>query len=83
MHFAFFGRKGIKTARLIQKDYQTVIIELVPTPEFVEEERSQLLEVLTNKVENKLTFVLNIVEEISQKNSGKFKFVVSEIPGQQ
>jgi hypothetical protein len=79
MHFAFFGRNGIKAARLIQEDYRKVKVEIIATAEFVPEERKKLLEVLENKVENKLKFEIKLVDTIKQEASGKFKFVVSKL----
>ncbi len=79
MHFAFFGKKGIKKARLIQRDYRKVTVELVPDAAFDEGERNTLLADLNKKVDKKLTFEIKIVDSIAQEGSGKFKFVLSEL----
>jgi phenylacetate-CoA ligase len=79
MHFAFFGRRGIRKARLIQTDLNTVKVELVVTPQFNITERTALTNALKQKVNDKLSFELQIVDDIVQQTSGKFKFVISNV----
>ena len=79
MSFAFFGRRGIKKARLVQEDIHTVTVELVATAEFDEAERTALLGALERKVEHKLSFVFKLVNDIVQETLGKFRFVVSRL----
>jgi phenylacetate-CoA ligase len=76
-HFAFFGRRGVRKARLIQEDFHHVTIELVVTAEFDQAERKALLDALQEKVQHQLDFELRIVDAIVQQSPGKFKFVVS------
>lgn len=79
MHFALFGRRGIRKARLTQEDYHRVIVELLVTEEFDQAERKALLDALGRKVEHELNFELKLVDEIVQDTPGKFKFVVSRV----
>jgi len=79
MHFAFFGRRGIKKARLVQEDLTKVQVELVITPEFTQVERAALLHGLETKVDKKLVFDFHCVDDIVQEQPGKFKFVVSKL----
>jgi phenylacetate-CoA ligase len=79
MSFAFFGRRGIKTARLVQNDPTRVTVQLVATNEFDELERIELLNALRRKVEDKISFALEVVDNITQQTPGKFKFVVSNV----
>ena len=79
MHFAFFGRRGIKKARLVQEDLSKVQVELVVTSEFAQAEQAALRDALERKVENRLTFEFRMVRDIVQENPGKFKFVVSRL----
>jgi phenylacetate-CoA ligase len=79
MHFALFGRRGIRKARLTQENYRRVVVELVVTEEFDQAERAALLDALARKVEDGLTFELQLVNDIVQDAPGKFKFVVSRV----
>ena len=79
MSFAFFGRRGIKKARLLQNDLTTVTVELVTTAEFDNAEHIELMNALKRKVNDKVSFKLNIVNDIIQETPGKFKFVVSSV----
>jgi phenylacetate-CoA ligase len=79
MAFAFFGRRGLKKARLIQEDYRRVVVELVTTAEFDAAERAALLGALESKFSGKIAFELRFVESITQQKPGKFKFVVSNL----
>lgn len=79
MHFVLFGRRGIKKARLIQDDMDSVKVELVVTVEFDDNERTALEDALQSKLENKLKFELEFKDDINQETPGKFKFVVSKV----
>ncbi len=79
MHFAFFGRRGIKKARLVQTSHERVRVELVVDAAFDEVERRALLDALDGKVDRELQFDLQVMDEIRQATPGKFKFVVSEL----
>jgi phenylacetate-CoA ligase len=76
MHFAFFGRKGIQKARLVQENLQSVNVELVASPDFNESERTQLMDILLRKVDHQLVFHFVYKEDIVQEKPGKYKFVV-------
>jgi phenylacetate-CoA ligase len=76
MHFAFFGRKGIQKARLIQENFQSVDVELVVNDAFTDQERTLLLDTLTAKVDRQLSFNFVYRDDIIQETPGKFKFVV-------
>lgn len=79
MHFAFFGRRGIKKARLIQENLGNVTVELITTSEFDQAECNKLMDSLRLKVGNKIKFVFKYVDSINQEIPGKFKFVVSRL----
>jgi phenylacetate-CoA ligase len=83
MHFAFFGRKGVKKARLCQEDWSRVTVELVVTPQFTPSEQAALMRSLQEKTAGKLCYELRIVDRIIQEVPGKFKFVISRVQGQQ
>ena len=76
MHFAFFGRKGIQKARLIQENLQTVQVELVVTDDFDQNEAALLMDTLLAKVNHQLTFDFIYRKDILQETPGKFKFVI-------
>jgi phenylacetate-CoA ligase len=79
MHFAFFGRRGVKKARLIQDDLDKVTVELVADTEFDQAERHMLVSAMERKVDGKLNFALRFLDDIRQDEPGKFKFVVSHL----
>ena len=79
MHFAFFGRRGIKKARLVQNEMAKVKVELVVTEQFGTSERDALMTALRQKVNDSLTFQLHIVDDIIQNTAGKFKFVICNL----
>jgi hypothetical protein len=79
MHFAFFGRRGIKSARLCQEDWHRVTVELVVTPEFTASEKEAVLRTLEQKTLGKLHYEVRLVDRIVQETPGKFKFVVSRL----
>lgn len=80
MHFAFFGRRGIKKARLVQQSLERVLVELMIDDAFNDAERRALLDALETKVARELVFDVKVMDEIRQAEPGKFKFVVSELP---
>jgi phenylacetate-CoA ligase len=75
--FAFFNRRGVRKARLIQEDFRHVTVELVVTDEFDPAVGQALLSALQEKVQHQLEFEIRIVDAIVQQSPGKFKFVVS------
>jgi phenylacetate-CoA ligase len=83
MSFPFLGRRGIRKARLIQEDSDTVTVEIVVAREFDQAERVALLDALKRKVDHKMTFRVKIVDDIVQETPGKFKFVVSKLKNPQ
>jgi phenylacetate-CoA ligase len=80
MHFVFYGRRGIRKARLIQESLDAVTVELVVDSTFDQAEKASLLEAMERKVGGRLTFHLQVVKEIRQETPGKYKFVVSRLP---
>jgi len=79
MHFAFFGRRGIKKARLVQNDLTKVKVELVVTEQFDTAEREELKKALRQKANDSISFEFHIVDDIIQNTAGKFKFVISNL----
>jgi phenylacetate-CoA ligase len=79
MHFAFFGRRGVKKARLIQEDLGSVVVELLVDSQFDQAERDAMVSALERKVDGKLAFKLCFPDDIRQDTPGKFKFVVSRL----
>ncbi len=74
--FAFFDKKGLQKARLVQRDLETVDVQLVVTSEFNEQARQELLKMLQAKVNNEIQFNFLYQDDIIQDSPGKFKFVV-------
>ena len=54
LSFAFFDRSGLRKARLIQENYQNVIVEMVITNDFSQAEKMSLIDTLEKKVEHKI-----------------------------
>lgn len=79
LSFAFFGRRGIRQARLVQQDLENVTVEVVTTDEYDPSVGDALAQTLAGKVGGRLRFEIKPVPEIVQETSGKFKFVVSKI----
>jgi len=75
----FWGRRGIRKARLIQEGFDTVTVEVVAAREFDQAERTAVLDAMERKVDHKVAFNFKIVDDIVQETPGKFKFVVSKL----
>lgn len=78
LSFAFFDRRGVVKARIVQDRFDLATVELVATDAFDIAERAALLDALSRKVNHSLRFEIRPVETIEQP-AGKYKFVVSRV----
>lgn len=78
-HLVFYDRPGLKMARLVQEDLDSVTVEVVADLEFDKEVRRSLVKDLERKVEDAIRFEIRPVERIERDKQGKFKFVISHL----
>lgn len=71
---------SIEESQVIQKDYDHIIIKLVPKPNYSESEGDHLIREFKARLGDDVRIEIQLVEELPRTKNGKFRWVISEIP---
>lgn len=69
---------GIKEYQVVQKNINTIIIKIIPEPDFDENQLDQIRRLVDQKSEG-WEIKFKFVEKIERTRSGKYKFVINEM----
>jgi len=70
----------IEGSQIVQTDPQTVIVRLIPGPAYTQVHTDHLITELTARLGADVKVEVQMVDQLEQKSSGKFKWVISHVP---
>lgn len=71
----------VREFRIVQETLDDVVVELVPAEGFGEDEESQIVAQFRARLGAEVRVILRRVDAIAPERSGKFRYVVSRVPG--
>jgi len=75
----FKGLQSIKEAQIIQEDFDTILLKIVPDKGYIEEEIKNIVWELKKRLGSQAVINVDIVEKISRTATGKFRAVISKV----
>jgi phenylacetate-CoA ligase len=80
MDHIFKGVKNVKEAQIVQPSREKIIVRVVKDPAYGSEDEEALLRNSRERLGNKIEIDFDYVDRIERTKTGKFRFIVSEIP---
>ena len=75
----FKGLKNIEEGQFYQPSLKYIIIRVVPTPMYSKDDESILLQNARERLGNEIELIVEYIDKIPRTNSGKIKFVISDV----
>lgn len=69
----------IEESQIVQEDYDTIVVKVVPSSGFTEADEDALIHGLQERLGDDVSISVERVESLQRTNSGKFKWVVSRV----
>ncbi|MHA1862957.1 MAG: phenylacetate--CoA ligase family protein [Candidatus Thorarchaeota archaeon] len=73
-------KEGVKRYRVIQKDYSHILIQVVPSDSYSEDVTNQIIEETSEIIGDQFSIVVDLVDSIEEKGTGKIRSVISDVP---
>jgi phenylacetate-CoA ligase len=70
----------IEGSQIVQTDYRTVIVRLIPGPTYTQEHTRHLISELKTRLGQDVTVEVQMVDRLEPAANGKFKWVTSHVP---
>jgi len=80
MDHIFKGVKNVKEAQIVQPSREKIIVRVVKDSAYGKVDEEALLRNSRERLGNKIKIDFDYVEQIERTKTGKFRFIVSEIP---
>ncbi|MGB9614358.1 MAG: phenylacetate--CoA ligase family protein [Fervidobacterium sp.] len=71
---------SIQISQIVQEEIDHLLIKIVPREYFSDEDRDQLVSALRERVGSDINIEIQLVQEIPLTESGKFRWVISNVP---
>ncbi len=71
---------SVEESQIIQKDYDRVVIKIVPRNDFSDADEHHLITELKARIGSETKINVVIVDSLPRTSSGKFRWVISEVP---
>jgi phenylacetate-CoA ligase len=71
---------SVEESQIIQKDYDFILIKIVPRDDFSQADEHHLVSALKARIGSQTRITIEIVESLPRTSSGKFRWVISEVP---
>lgn len=75
----FYGISEIEQFQVIQKDYELIVVNMVEKEPLPAEKRAFIEKAIKDVMESEVTIDFRSMEAIPLKNSGKYRFTISEL----
>jgi phenylacetate-CoA ligase len=71
---------SIEESQIIQKDYDRILVRIVPRPDYTERDTEHLVRELKSRLGQETVVEIELVEQLARTKAGKFRWVISEVP---
>jgi phenylacetate-CoA ligase len=71
---------SIEASQIIQKEHDRILIKIVPRKDYSEADNAHLVREMKMRLGNEVRVEIKMVERIERTGSGKFRWVISEVP---
>lgn len=71
---------SVEESQIIQKDYSHIVVKIVPRDDFCAADEQHLTTALKSRIGTDTKIDIQIVESLPRTSSGKFRWVISEVP---
>jgi phenylacetate-CoA ligase len=72
--------KSIAMSQIVQEDLSTVIVKIVPKPEFNEGDAQYIIRELQKRLGPQMDIRVETVDDIPRTKAGKYRWVISNVP---
>ena len=69
----------IEESQIVQEDFNTVVVKIVPSSDFTEADETALVHGLQERLGNDVSIRVERVTNLERTKSGKFKWVISRV----
>lgn len=76
----FKPMNSVEESQIIQKEMDRIIIKIVPRKDYSEADTQHLVREMKNRLGEEVRIDIQIVDRLEQTKSGKFRWVISEVP---
>lgn len=76
----YFNQPHIREGQIIQENLEHIHVKIVPTPDFTDADVEDIRNRFHQRLTNRVTVTVELVEAIPRTKSGKFQAVVSHLP---
>jgi phenylacetate-CoA ligase len=67
-------------SQIVQEDLSTVIVKIVPKPEFNEGDAQYIIRELQKRLGPQMNISVETVDDIPRTKAGKYRWVISNVP---
>ncbi len=71
---------SIEESQIIQKDYDRILVRIVPRADYAERDTEHLVRELKSRLGQETAIEIEMVERLPRTKAGKFRWVISEVP---
>ncbi|MBM4340564.1 MAG: phenylacetate--CoA ligase family protein [Deltaproteobacteria bacterium] len=76
----FKPMNSVEESQIIQKEHDRVLIKIVPRKDYTEADTEHLIREMKVRLGNEVGVDIEMVERLERTGSGKFRWVISEVP---
>jgi phenylacetate-CoA ligase len=76
----FKPMNSIEQSQIIQKEHDRIIIKIVPRRDYTLADSDHLIREMKTRLGNEVRVEIEMVERLERTSSGKFRWVISEVP---
>ena len=71
---------SVEESQIIQKEYDRILINIVPRKDYSEADTQHLIREMKNRLGEEVRIDIQMVDHVDRTKSGKFRWVISEVP---
>ena len=76
----FKPMNSVEESQIIQKEHDRIVIKIVPRKDYTEADTAHLIREMKIRLGNEVRVEIEMVERLERSGSGKFRWVISEVP---
>ena len=76
----FKPMNSVEESQIIQREHDRIVIKIVPRKDYSEADTQHLIREMKNRLGEEVRIEIQMVDRLDRTNSGKFRWVISEVP---